>query len=42
MSNPKHTDKLQHLNELKEKAKLGCGIDAKVYGNPKNNHGDIP
>ncbi len=25
MSNPKHTDKLQHLNELKEKAKLGGG-----------------
>jgi propionyl-CoA carboxylase beta chain len=25
MTNPKHTDKLQHLNELKEKAKLGGG-----------------
>ncbi len=25
MSHPKHTDKLQHLNELKEKAKLGGG-----------------
>ena len=25
MTHPKHTDKLQHLNELKEKAKLGGG-----------------